>query len=196
MGWLDALLGRSSPVAPDLDALFALPSAAVTLEAATGLQPTGTGAVCVKPAEGPAFARAHEEALALLRLDDAAHVDELRDSFGFLWSTVRTAPDRLADVVTALHGANTSYGSAGFGPSLLCSGVGFAGDVEGRPRTVGLVYLYKRGTFYPFAPVGPQQRDTALELQLRGTLAADLPVETELQRWFAVWDAPFLSPEG
>ena len=39
MGLLDILLGRTKPVAPDLDQLFALPSAAVTLEAAAGLTP-------------------------------------------------------------------------------------------------------------------------------------------------------------
>jgi hypothetical protein len=193
--WLDALLGRSRPVAPDLDALFGLPSAAVTLEAATGLRPTGTGSVCVKPAEGPAFTRAHDEALALLRVDDAARVDDTRDGYGYLWSTCRTTPDRLPDLVTALHGANTSYEAAGHGPGLLCSVVGFRGDLEGRDRSLGLVYLYKRGTFYPFAPTGRQQRDTALELRLRAVLEADLPVEPELQRWFALWDAPGLTPE-
>ena len=40
-----------------------------------------------------------------------------------------------------------------------------------RVAGVGLVYLYKQGTFYPFAPTGPQQRDNLLELQVRDTLA-------------------------
>lgn len=102
-------------------------------------------------------------------------------------------PDRLADLVTALHGANSSYQQAGFGPGLLCSVVGFGGDVDGRPRRIGLVYLYKRGTFYPFAPTGPEVRDTALELQLRSALEGDLKVEPDLSRWFPVWGAPGLS---
>lgn len=193
MGFLDTLLGRSKPVPPDLDALFALPSAAVTLEAATGLRPTGVGSVCVKPAEGATFAGAHAEAVALLRVDDAAAVEDVRDDYGYLWSTCTTTPDRLPDLVTALHGANTSYVTAGHGPGLLCSVVGFAGEVEGRRRQLGLVYLYKRGTFYPFVPSGPKQRDTAFELQLRGVLADDLRVEPELHRWFALWGAPGLT---
>jgi hypothetical protein len=196
MGFLDALLGRATPVPPDLDALFALPSAAVTLEAATGLRPTGTGSLCLKPAEGAAFAAAAEEAGGLLRLVPDARVEEVRDRFGYAWSTCRTSPDRLPDLVTALHGACTSYERTGFGPSLLCAVVGFAGEVEGRRRDVGLVYLYKRGAFYPFAPTGPQSRDTALELQLRAALEGDLRVEPELQRWFALWDAPGLTPSG
>ena len=43
MGFLDTLLGRSKPVKPDLDQLFGLSTAAITLEAATGFKPTGLG---------------------------------------------------------------------------------------------------------------------------------------------------------
>lgn len=192
MKFLDALLGRTKPVPANLDALFALPAAAITLEAAAGLQPTGVGSVCIKAAEGGDFDRAHSEAEALLRLDADTRVEDLRDTFGYLWTTCRTAPDRLADLVTGLHGANSTYESAGFGPLLLCSTVGFAGDIDGARRSVALVYLYKRGAFYPFAPVGPQRRDTALELRLKGVVEGDLRMEPDVQRWFPVWDAPGL----
>jgi len=192
MGLFDALLGRTKPVPADLDALFALPTAAITLEAAAGLRPTGTGSVCVKAAEGGDFLRAYADAQALLRLDETAEVTEFRDSFGYAWLTSMTTPDRLGDLVTALHGANSTFADAGFGPALLCSTVGFAGTVDGVPRRVALVYLYKRGAFYPFAPVGPQRRDTAFELQLRASVEGDLKIEPDLQRWFPVWDAPGL----
>lgn len=192
MGLLDVLLGRKKPVQPDLDAMFALPSAAVALEVATGLRPTGTGAVCIKPAEGAAFERAQAEVLALLRLDAATQVDQTRDAFGYLWTTTSATGDRLADVVTALHAANTTYEREGFGPSLLCSLVGFAGNVEGQRRSVGLVYLYKRGTIYPFAPLGGEKRDTPLELRVRAALEGEIGVEPELSRWFPLWGAPGL----
>ena len=91
--------------------------------------------------------------------------------------------------MTDLHGINSTLQDNGFGPALLCSLVGFAGD-DG--RRLGLVYLYKRGTFYPFAPLEAQKRDNAFELQVRGALGADLPVEADLGRWFPVWGAPGL----
>jgi len=56
MGLLDSILGRSRPKQANLDALFAVPSAAITLRAAVGLAPTGLGAVCYRPAGGAAFA--------------------------------------------------------------------------------------------------------------------------------------------
>lgn len=69
MGLLDILLGRTKPVMPDLDQLFALPSAAVTLEAAAGFVPTGQGAVCFATVEGSAFDQTHREVQALLDAD-------------------------------------------------------------------------------------------------------------------------------
>ncbi|CAM5654341.1 putative protein OS=Streptomyces tendae OX=1932 GN=GUR47_11460 PE=4 SV=1 [Streptomyces tendae] len=90
-----------------------------------------------------------------------------------------------------LHAVNSTLEGAGFGPRLLCSLAGFAAD-DG--RRLALVYLYKRGTFYPFAPLPGQrqQRDNALELRIRAALADELPVEGDLGRWFPVWGAPGL----
>jgi hypothetical protein len=90
---------------------------------------------------------------------------------------------------TDLHGVNTTLESEGFGHGLLCSLIPFE-DATG--RRVGLVYLYKKGTFYPFAPTGPRQRDNLLELQVRDTLRAELPIEPELSGWMALWGAPGL----
>ena len=90
-----------------------------------------------------------------------------------------------------LHAVNSQMEVNGFGPQLLCSLAGFE-DPSG--RRLALVYLYKRGTFYPFAPLpdGTQRRDNALELQVRAALSGDLRIEQDLSRWFPVWGAPGL----
>ncbi|MEU4088081.1 PspA-associated protein PspAB [Streptomyces aureus] len=194
MGFLDILLGRSKPAVPDLDQLFGLPSAAVTLQAAAGFTPTGTGAVCFASAEGGAFAQAHQEAQALLDADTertGPPVERTRDEYGYSWLVSRRAPDDLPTLVSDLHAVNSSLEGSGFGPQLLCSVVGFE-DAGG--RRLGLVYLYKRGTFYPFAPLPGEgeRRDNALELQIKAVLTDDLRVETDLARWFPIWGAPGL----
>ena len=79
--------------------------------------------------------------------------------------------------------------NAGFGPQLLCTILSFR-DQNRRP--LGLVYLYKRGTFYPFAPKSGENRDNALELQVKGVIGTDLKFEPDLTRWFPVWGAPGL----
>jgi hypothetical protein len=102
MGLLDILLGRSKPVAPDLDQLFALPSAAITLQAAAGFTPTGTGAVCFATVEGGAFAEARQEVQELLDADaerGGPPVEVSRDEYGYSWLVSRREPDDLPALV-------------------------------------------------------------------------------------------------
>lgn len=194
MGLLDAILGRSKPVRPDLDQLFAVPSAALTLQAAAGFTPTGLGSVCFAGVEGGGFARLQEDVRELLDVDTGrggVPVEFSRDAYGYTWLLARRPADDSAALVNDLHAVNSLLQDGGFGPQLLCSLIGFR-DAEG--RALALVYLYKRGTFYPFAPLPgeAEKRDNQLELQVRGVLGDDLRVEKDLSRWFPVWGAPGL----
>jgi len=189
MGLLSRVLGRSTPPPPTLDALFALPTAALTIESAMGLRPTGVGSVCFRAAEGGATRATVTDVEALLEAGGAPAVERSVDSFGFTWLLLRRDPVDVSGLVTDLHAVNATLQDNGFGPALLCSLMGFA-DSSG--RALGLVYLYKRGTFYPFAPHGDKARDNAFELEVRGALGVDLSVEPDLSRWFPLWGAPGL----
>jgi hypothetical protein len=184
MGLLDVLLGRSKPVRPDLDQLFGLTSAAITLEAASELRPTGLGSVCFAAVEGGAFAEVQQDLRALLSVESS------QDSYGYTWLLTRRDPSETTDLVTDLHAVNSALEEHGFGPQLLCSLVTFK-DPGG--RALALVYLYKRGSFYPFAPLPDEKRDSALELQVKALVANDLRLEEDLSRWFPVWGAPGLA---
>ncbi|MDC3376417.1 hypothetical protein OAV85_00250 [Candidatus Nanopelagicales bacterium] len=191
MGFLDAVLGRRKPARPNLDSLFAVPSAAITVQAALDFVPTGRAAVAFRAPEGRAFADIEAEVRALLDADGGPPVDLAEDGYGFDWIVVRTDPVDVAGAVTDAHAVNTSLVESGFGPQLLCSLVSFRGPND---APLALVYLFKAGTFYPFAPLpgADQQRDNVLELQVRDLLQGELPMEKDLSRWFAVWDAPGL----
>ena len=188
-GMLGRLFGRSEPPAPDLDALFALPGAVLTLAASLDLRATGIGSVSFRAAEGAAAGQTVADVQALLDADEGPDVERTVDDFGYTWLLVRHPPEDVPGLVTDLHAVNTTLEANGFGGSLLCSVLGLRTPDD---RSVALVYLYKRGTFYPFAPGpgGSRNRDTALELQVRGAVGADLPIETDLTRWFPVWGAP------
>src|SRR5215471_6112133 len=194
MGFLDTLLGRTKPVQPKLDDLFGLPSAAITLQAATGFTPTGSGSVCFRSVEGKTFSDIQNEVRDLLNMDaekpgGALPVEVTRDNYGFTWLVSSRMSDEIETLVTDLHAVNSTLVDNGFGPQLLCTLVAFRDE---RERRLALVYLYKRGTFYPFAPLSGENRDNALELHIKGALGDDLKVEQDLTRWFPVWGAPGL----
>jgi hypothetical protein len=96
---------------------------------------------------------------------------------------------RVEALVTDLHAVNSSLVDNGFGPQLLCTLVAFSDEQE---RRLALIYLYKRGSFYPFAPLSGERRNNALELEIKGVIGDDLKWEPDLARWFPVWGAPGL----
>lgn len=193
MGFMDGLLGRRKPVRPNLDSLFAVPSAAITMQVSLDLLPTGKGAVSFRSVEGRAMADVELEIQQLLDADGGPPVKLVNDTYGYTWLVVTNTEDDVSAIVTDLHAVNVTLADHGFGPQLLCSLIPFA-DPTG--QMVALVYLYKRGTFYPFAPAmdGSQRRENITELKLRDLLSGELPFEADLSRWFAVWGAPGLDP--
>ena len=233
MGLLNTILGRTKPVQSDLDALFALPSASITLQSAAGMSCSGHAGVCFKPPSGQGFEEMQAEVVKLLQMDGAEGLRKTEDSYGYQWLVVED-PD-IEALVTQIHMVNSSLSDSGWGPQLLCSVFGVAelpssgagpelgsgsdagpGSGSGADATSGsaadsgadampeptvgpghvlsstsyLVYLFKRGTFYPFVPSGHEQRNTQQELRLKSLVADDLVVEPDLDRWFPLWDLP------
>ena len=200
MSFWRSILGRTVPKAANLDDLFALPNAALSLQTTLGLVPTGDGAVCYRASSGAGFARSQEDIVALLRSDpQAPAIRVTEDSFGFTWLEVDhpafdPSTDTLSSLSADLHAVNVTLTEAGFGPGLLCTVVPFEmPDSSGTRGRLGLVYLYKQGTFYPFAPTGKgRDRDTLTEIQVRDVLAGEIPIEPDQSRWLGLWGAPGL----
>jgi hypothetical protein len=191
VGLLDVLRGQRTPPRADLDALFALGSAALTLEAGLDLRTTGRAGVCFKPiamGEFEALVREIEELLAATSSDSGTTVSRHEDEMGFSWVVIAD-PD-VEDLVTTTHVVSRSLEERGFSERLLCAVFGF----DGSPGAVDLVYGYARGTFYPFAPRDGRRRDNPLELRVSAALGSDLSIEPELERWYPVWDAPVERP--
>jgi hypothetical protein len=152
MGLFDTLLGRTKPVRANLDALFSLPSAAITLQVTAGLVPTGRAGVCFKPPAGQPFADVQAELEQLLATPDdpgpvpspspsgtgttgatvpaaagapaQPTVRHVGDKFGYRWIIVEAAA--IDDLVTRVHMVHASLQDAGWGTQLLCSVFGFA----------------------------------------------------------------------
>lgn len=215
MGLLGNLLGKTKPVQANLDALFAIPSVSITLQSAAGMTCSGHAGVCFKPPSGQGFEEMQAEVVKLLSMDGAGGLQKTEDNYGYHWLVMEDAD--IEQLVTRVHMVNSSLSDAGWGPQLLCSVFGLAvlpgadspSDLDsglvvvdqpmpeptaGPGKVLGstsyLVYLFKRGTFYPFIPTGHEKRDIQGELKLKSLVAGDLEVESDLDRWFPLWDLP------
>ena len=188
MGLGDVLFGRKKLKAPAGERLFALTTAAVTLDTECSLKTAGVGAIVFKPLSAGEFTAADHEIEQLLQAVAASagsKLDRKTDSFGFEWVIVRD-PD-LEDQVAAVHTVASELEAKGFGGQLLAAAFRF----EGGAHPVYWIYGFKTGTFWPFVPTGEKQgRDNAEELQLKAKLEPELPVEPDLSKWLALFDTP------
>jgi hypothetical protein len=185
LGLSDVLFGRKKLKGPARDRLFALTTAAVTLNVECGLKPAGAGAVVFKPLSAGDFARVEgdvEQLVEKVAADNGSKLDRKTDTFGFQWVIVRDP--ELEDQVTAVYGLANGLTEQGFGEQLLAAAFKFEPGVY-------WIYGFKTGTYWPFVPTGEKQgRDNARELELKAKLEKELPVEQDLTKWFALFDAP------
>ena len=188
MGLGDVLFGRKKLKEPAADRLFAITTAAVTLDVECGLKPAGVGAVIFKPLSAGEFTQTDtdiEELLNSVAQGSGSKLERKQDTFGFEWVVIQD-PD-LEDQVTAVHAVASELQARGFGGQLLAAAFRFDGG--GKPAY--WIYGFKTGTFWPFVPTGEkQERDNARELELKAKLEPELPIEPDLTKWLGLFDAP------
>ncbi|MBV9467353.1 MAG: hypothetical protein JO206_08590 [Solirubrobacterales bacterium] len=189
MGFLDVLTGKRKLAGPAPDRLFAISTAYVTLETTLAITTRGSAAIVFQPlatADFESIVRDMEEVVSATAGDSGTRVESSDDSYGFRWLVLRgTDFEQLVVGINAVSGA---LEAGGYGERVLCAVFAFE-DAHKKP--IYWIYNYKRGSFYPFVPAaGDQQRDNERELVLKAQIGAELPVETELERWFPLWGIP------
>jgi hypothetical protein len=191
LGLRNILSGRKALKEPAPDRLFAMSTAAVTLDSELALRFAGAGAVVYKPLSAGEFEAVEQDVDGLLRAaakESGTEVESKADEFGYEWIVVRDKD--LEDVVTSVHAAASELQARGFGGQLLAAVFRFEGR-DGPEKPVYWLYGFKTGTFWPFVPTGDgQKRDNVEELELKSKLDGELPVEADLTKWFGVFGAP------
>ncbi|MDP9375998.1 MAG: hypothetical protein M3P40_00205 [Actinomycetota bacterium] len=190
MGLFDILTGGSRKLKqPAPDRLFAMATAAVTMQTQMGLQSAGRSAIVFQPLATSDFDEVVSEMEEVVKgtgADVGTEVEKSDDTFGYRWM-ILVDPD-FEDLVVGINGVSSALIGGGYGDRVLCAVFSFR-DSSGRP--VYWIYNYKRGAFYPFCPMGSgQQRDTERELRVKAQIGSELPLEAELDRWFPLWDTP------
>lgn len=191
MGFLDTLFGRRETVKQVRpDRLFALTTAALDLETAHGLVTTGEAAIVFQPLATGDFTQIADDAEAVLRgagEETGTTVVRRDDEFGYRWMVLQD-PD-VDDQVVGVNAVMESLQAGGYADRVLCAVFALRGTQD---QVVHLVYLAKRGTWYPFVPQpgGAKERNREREMQLRAILEPLMPIEPELERWYPLWGAP------
>ena len=189
MGLFDILRGKRELKQPAADRLFAMATAYVKLEDELNLKSSGKAAIVFQPlatADFEGIVRDMEEIVRGTGEETGTTVEARDDEFGYRWMVL--ADEDMEDLVVGVNAVSTAIQGGGYGERILCAVFSFRDD---RGRPVYWIYNYKRGAFYPFVPAGgPQQRDNERELRLKAQVGADLPVEADLERWFALWGIP------
>lgn len=193
MGFLDTVFGRTKTVKQVRpDKLFALTTAALDLETAQGIVTTGEAAIVFQPLATGDFTQIADDAEAVLRdtgTETGTTVERRDDEFGYRWMVLRD-PD-VDDQVVGVNAVMESLQFGGYADRVLCAVFALRQTQQGG-RPLHLVYLAKRGTWYPFVPVPgrEKERDRERELQLRAVLDPLMPLEPEMDRWYPLWGAP------
>lgn len=177
MGFFESLFGGSRKLkAPAPDRLFAMTTAQVTLESGLGLthrRRSGIVFQALATADFEEIMRETEELVGGTAEETDTKVERHEDDYGYRW-VILNDPD-FEDLVVSLNTVSGQLQTSGYGDRLLCCV--FAFEKDGKP--IYFIYLFKRGTFYPFVPSGKDGRDTEAELRLIAQLGAELPIEQE-----------------
>jgi hypothetical protein len=189
MGLFDILTGKRKVKPPAESRLFAMATAAVTLEMTLELRSTGKAAIVFQPlatADFTSIVNDMEEVLRGTGEDTGTEVERTDDEFGYRWMIL--TDEDFEDLVVGVNVVSQALQDGGYGERILCAVFAFR-DAENKP--VYWIYNYKRGAFYPFAPAGgPNKRDSERELRLKAQIGHELPIEPELERWFPLWGIP------
>ena len=206
MGLLDIILGRRKLSGPAPDRLFAISTAYVMFESQLEITARGTAGIVFQPLQTADFlsiVREMEEVVKAAASDSGIRVESSDDPYGFRWLIVRGKG--FDDLVVAINAVSGELEAGGYGDRLLCAVFAFE---DQRKRPIYWIYNYKRGSFYPFVPAhgadsgsflakaglpeapSNERRDNERELVLKAQVGAELPVETELERWFPLWGIP------
>ena len=135
MGFLDILTGKRKIKPPAESRLFAMSTAAITLEMTLELKSSGKAAIVFQPlatADFTSIVRDMEEVLRGTGEDTGTKVETTDDSFGYRWM-VLADPD-FEDLVVGINVVSQALQDGGYGDRVLCAVFAFR-DAHDGPST-------------------------------------------------------------
>ncbi|PSQ19787.1 hypothetical protein BRD00_00615 [Halobacteriales archaeon QS_8_69_26] len=170
----------------DPEDLFGMSTAYVTMGADLGYEVGEAAALCFSGVNSTDFEDTVEEVIDILEVGrdefgTEAYLHE--DDHGYHWVVLEDT--NFEDLVTSIHFAADTFIERGYGARLLAALFAFEKD----DQRAYWVYSFRRGSFYPFAPEDPaeRERDRNAEFKLQSLLEGELDVEEDKEYWYPLW---------
>ena len=183
------------------EGIFSLSSAYITLETKLGLTSTNRCGICIKSVSGLYFSETVNEVREFLKISSSEfrtkHVI-VTDKYDYLWVMVKGMG--FEDILVASNGIVDIIIDRGFRDQMLAAAFEFTKPIAPTSNSNHppqfepqfLIFNYKRGKFYPFVPLGAQEkRRSDYELTLMSIISKEVPWETDMSVWYPMWDMPF-----
>ena len=182
------------------EGIFSLTSGYITLEAKLGLRSTNRCGICIKNVNGTYFSDTIKEVQEFLRVSSSEFRTEhilINDKYGYLWIMIRGMS--IEDILVASNGIADIVTERGFKDQMLAAVFEFSKTVSPNSNLDSpelerqfLIFNYKREKFYPFVPLGAQEkRRSDLELALMSIISKEIPWERDMTVWYPMWNMPF-----
>ena len=189
MGILSTLFGRNKLKKGNREQFFSAITAGISLSGRTDLRLSHKAGLVFNPVESSFFDNLDKELRELLVVSGKATGTKCEvkdDTFGTRWVVLED--EDFDDLATTIHMVGETITDHGFGDRILAAVFGFT--YEGKKAY--WIYNVKRGIFYPLVLQTERQRDNHAEMRLSGLMQEEkLPLEKNLELWYALWGIPF-----
>ena len=126
-----------------------------------------------------------QELLDVVAAESPSRVERRGDEFGYEWLIIQD--NDFEELIKTVHLVASELVARGFGEQLLAAVFRFE---RLQAPAVPDLRLQARGVLAVHPEGRDKERDNAEELELKAKLEKELPIEQDLSRWLALFDAP------
>ena len=188
--FVDILFGEGTVTDADPEDLFNISTAEMDLEMG-GYEGLDRAGLCFNRVDSVDFDQVMADIEGMLDtadLDTRTDSEVIDDDYGYTW--VLLEDPLFDDLVTNVHMVTDTLIEEGYENYLLCAV--FAFGVEDRDDVeLYWIYNFKRGTWYPFAPLAEGNRTEDVEADARELMDGHLDLEPDESRQYPLWGIPF-----
>jgi hypothetical protein len=172
----------------DSGSLFSLSSAHITLETKLNLKSTGKAAIGLKNVSGRLFAETIEEIknfLDVSKRESDLSYRLINDSYDYIWIVFQSG--KVEDIISCISATGEIVHDRGFSKQLFVAMFQFR-NYNNKKTDNYLVYNYAMNKFYPFVPLGKNERDNKIENEIMETVLDEMPFERDESLWYPIWN--------